>query len=157
MSLRPSDTRLELSVVLAGQDGRSRDVVIDAPADVAGSAVIEALVVYAGLPADAGKRLVCERTGRAIARDAPLVAAGLLHGDRLVVGPVDRPEEERRAAAVLVVCGGRAAGERFPVAEGETVVGRDAAADVTIDDPSLSGRHVVLHVGARGVFVSDAG
>ena len=51
---------------------------------------------------------------------------------------------------------GPEAGRRVPLMPGTHTVGRQA--DVSIDDPSLSGNHVVLTVGANGdVTVTDAG
>ncbi len=51
---------------------------------------------------------------------------------------------------------GPEAGRRVPLTPGTHTVGRQA--DVSIDDPSLSGNHVVLTVGANGdVTVTDAG
>ena len=55
----------------------------------------------------------------------------------------------------LKVTSGPAAGQSVDI-EGEVVIGREGA-DLTIEDPELSRRHVALRPAERGVVVEDLG
>jgi DNA-binding winged helix-turn-helix (wHTH) protein len=54
-----------------------------------------------------------------------------------------------RAAAVLFQ------GEELPLFDGDNVLGRDPAADVTIDDPTVSRRHAVITIAGDGAILQD--
>lgn len=60
---------------------------------------------------------------------------------------------------ILTVLCGPAAGKQIRVGESRLVVGRDASADITIEDKHVSRRHVELEVlpGAQGIIVHDLG
>ena len=45
--------------------------------------------------------------------------------------------------------------QRLPLREGENVLGRDATADVQIDDATVSRKHAVIRVRADGVTIED--
>jgi pSer/pThr/pTyr-binding forkhead associated (FHA) protein len=67
--------------------------------------------------------------------------------DATIVRPAVSPT---LGALVLVSSAGTPSGTRFPVRMGRTVVGRDASADVRLQEPSVSRRHAVLVVQADG-------
>jgi Inner membrane component of T3SS, cytoplasmic domain len=161
MAPRAETTVLELPLVL-DTGARTDDVVLEATPDTPGETVLAQLAAHMFGNGAADPRVRCVRTGRSLRPDLPLAAAGLLRGDRLLVGDVARvraaaDDAPERTAWDLVVVGGPAAGRRFPLVAGEIVVGSDAACDLTIDDPALSGRHVLIRADGAQVEVEDAG
>jgi hypothetical protein len=57
----------------------------------------------------------------------------------------------------LVAYGGPGKGGEFPLAGDELLIGRDPAADISVDDPSMSRRHAMI-VRRRGkLFLRDLG
>jgi S-DNA-T family DNA segregation ATPase FtsK/SpoIIIE len=86
--------------------------------------------------------------------DAPVSELGLRWGDELRFGE-ERPLLDA-ALVSLVVSGGPEAGLVVPLRAGTHVIGREGG--VPLDDPSLSGRHVILTLAADGsATVADAG
>ncbi|HEV2784760.1 MAG TPA: FHA domain-containing protein, partial [Solirubrobacteraceae bacterium] len=143
------------------RDGdRERDLVIDADPRATVAQLSASLAAHANMP-DRGV-LFSDRLGR-LRGDATVAACGLLTGDVVsLTGPVAArsvPSLGSGAPAVMfVVMGGPSAGLRLGLAPGRYVVGRDASADVTVDDASLSRRHFAVEVDAAGrCQVSDLG
>ncbi len=105
------------------------------------------------------------RTGARIAPDRPVDAIGLVHGDRIELTPLGQAPTGQAGDAPttppvfdLCVVGGPDAGRRYPLQAGHGyVVGRDANADITVDDERASRRHVHLGVGSKSVVATDAG
>ncbi len=105
------------------------------------------------------------RTGARIAPDRPVDAIGLVHGDRIELTALGRTPTGQAADPAapppvfeLCVVGGPDAGRRYPLRAGRGyVVGRDASADITVDDERASRRHVHLGVGSKSVVATDAG
>jgi S-DNA-T family DNA segregation ATPase FtsK/SpoIIIE len=159
--LRTETTALELPLVL-DTGARTQDVVLEATPDTPGATVLARLTAHVSGSPDGDPHVRCVRTGRSIRPELPLAAAGLLRGDRLLVGDVARvraavEDVPDRTQWDLVVVGGPAAGRRLPLGTGEIVVGSDAACEVAIDDPALSSWHVLLHVEEEHIEVEDAG
>ncbi len=101
-------------------------------------------------------RLHVARLGLVVEADAAVTGSGIRTGDRLELttqpsGPTPRHR------LVLAVTGGPAAGTHFPLPAGDHAVGRDAACDVAVPDPSMSKRHAAVRVGEAQVLVADAG
>ena len=95
--------------------------------------------------------------------DRPFGVAGLTDGDTIHVGsfaeigPVVAATTSEPGAIEVWIHGGPRAGEHFQLAPGTHTVGRDRRfADVVVaDDPSLSKRHLELHLSAEGVHLAD--
>jgi DNA-binding winged helix-turn-helix (wHTH) protein len=64
----------------------------------------------------------------------------------------DRLSATSTAASSCWLIRGR---RRYALAAGESVVGRDPGAPVSLEDPSVSRRHAVLHVSKERVLVED--
>ncbi|MEE2815823.1 MAG: FHA domain-containing protein, partial [Actinomycetota bacterium] len=60
-----------------------------------------------------------------------------------------------RAAALLTVVSGPAAGQEFPLPVGHFFIGRDTANDVVLSDPLVSKRHARIEVAATFVEIVD--
>jgi DNA segregation ATPase FtsK/SpoIIIE, S-DNA-T family len=83
----------------------------------------------------------------------------LRHGAAL---GLDRPgprclRGDRGSALELHVTGGPDAGRTFPVGSGSLVVGRGVEADVALDDPDVSRRHLEICIGGGIATVRDLG
>ena len=109
-------------------------------------------------PIDSILRVV--RTGALVRGDGPVAELDLRWGD--VVEYVVRPSAGMAPPApavpfVLRVVGGPSAGAAVPLVPGSYIVGRDASADITLQDLEVSRRHVHLGVGEAEVAVSDLG
>ena len=84
-----------------------------------------------------------------------LSSSVLRDGDVVSVG---RPGPGRGGAGLqLVAVAGPADGGRWVLRPGETIVGRESTADVSIDDPELSRRHLRLTLTPEGCAVEDLG
>jgi S-DNA-T family DNA segregation ATPase FtsK/SpoIIIE len=142
-------------------DGQSRNVQLDADPRAAVGDLIERLCGHLELPGRAGA-LYCERLGTVPATTS-LRRSGLRDGDVVSLHPFPRAGDTSRGAglpvAELVVTGGPGAGTRIALTRGEHVVGRDgAAADVTLEDPSLSRAHALIRLSESGdVHIFDRG
>ena len=129
--------------------GGSHDVAVEAAPDVRAGELLAAIGRALGLDASAATL-----AGEPVPGDVPVSELGLRWGDELLLGRGPAPGAAARVE--LVIDGGPEAGSRVPLTPGTYTVGRQA--DVSIDDPSLSGNHIVLTVGADGdVTVTDAG
>jgi pSer/pThr/pTyr-binding forkhead associated (FHA) protein len=60
--------------------------------------------------------------------------------------------ETAQKSAFVLAYGGPGKGGEFPLARDEMLIGRDPAADISIDDPAMSRRHAVI-VRRKGRFV----
>ena len=83
--------------------------------------------------------------------DLPLSVSGLRSGSLISLAAVSErftgPRGERgTAAATLAVLSGPDAGQEFALAEGTSVIGRDAGCDVRLTDPLVSKRHARITV-----------
>jgi S-DNA-T family DNA segregation ATPase FtsK/SpoIIIE len=101
----------------------------------------------------------CERRGRALDRDTPLVGSGIRWGDRLLLQSSTRdPTRVDGAPCVeLIVTAGPCAGRRWELAPGSYRLGRDPSSDLVLADPSLSRHHLDVTVDEQGVNILDAG
>ncbi|MGH3266993.1 MAG: FtsK/SpoIIIE domain-containing protein, partial [Trebonia sp.] len=103
--------------------------------------------------------LYCERRGVSLPSERPLASAGIRWGDRLVLTP-PRRELTRIGEAPMVelsIVGGPNTSAQWTLGAGRYEIGRDAAADVRIADPSLSRRHGVLVVSEGETTITDVG
>jgi pSer/pThr/pTyr-binding forkhead associated (FHA) protein len=77
--------------------------------------------------------------------------------------PESRPKEQSsllelaRSEACLVITSGPRREAEFALRGEETTIGRDDAADVTIDEPAASRRHAVIVRGHDGFYLRDLG
>jgi DNA segregation ATPase FtsK/SpoIIIE, S-DNA-T family len=67
------------------------------------------------------------------------------------------PHDNRTSALQLAVVGGPASGRRVPLGRGRHVVGRGAEADIRLDDPDVSRRHLEIRVSGGSVSARDLG
>ncbi len=150
---------LELWLVIESA-GRSADVAVEVEPDHSIAVLADALAERLGLPVPTSLPLYSYRLSTVIDRSQSVAASGLRFGDRLSLGLPALPAAQRRtgnALATLSVVGGPATGQRFALAAGDHVVGRSTQCDISLDDPTLSRRHVRFTVRESGVAVSDAG
>ncbi len=101
----------------------------------------------------------CARRGNLVDPSTTLGAAGVRWGDRLILGRgIGEPTKLGGAAIMeVIICGGPCTGERFELGEGVYTLGREASADIVVDDPSISRHHLDVTVDAAGVSVVDVG
>jgi S-DNA-T family DNA segregation ATPase FtsK/SpoIIIE len=92
-----------------------------------------------------------------LADDVPLTAPEVCHGAVLGLGrPAPRSYRRQRSSALeLHVVGGPDAGRTVPLGQGRHVLGRAGDATVRLNDPDVSRRHVVVHVGGGTITVAD--
>jgi len=86
-------------------------------------------------------------------RDAPLIRTVHRVGYALELAPAQRDRRTAFVAARWLTVGQR----RLTLANGENIVGRDAAASVRIDDPMVSRRHARILVSSSGAQIEDLG
>jgi len=124
---------------------------------------LDGAVARPAADAPGGRRWWC--AGAPVPAAAPLGTPPLVQGAVLVRRRADGPSPAPRGGAAprapavlhLHVVAGPDAGAVVPLPPGAHVVGRGAAADVRLDDPRLSRRHVRLDVDRRGALVTDLG
>ena len=137
----PAGARRDVEVVV--DDGAATGDLADALADALG---------WPGRPA----ALSCERLGGAVPASLRLGSAGLLDGDVVSVGQRVGDDDERviesrgrgDVAGYLVVRRGRGLGRWHELRRGVVVVGRATDADIVLDDPTVSRRHLELTIDA---------
>ena len=102
--------------------------------------------------------IAVERTGRTLARDAPMSRCDLRSGDRVRLSDAARatPETTDQVAAVVEVVEGPDAGRSIDLTEGLSDIGRGELCDVRLQDPTASRRHARVRVDSR-VHVWDLG
>ena len=77
--------------------------------------------------------------------------------------PPSKPKEQSslleltRSEAYVVITSGPRREAEFELRGEETTIGRDPAADVTIDEPAASRRHAVIVRGRDGFYLRDLG
>jgi S-DNA-T family DNA segregation ATPase FtsK/SpoIIIE len=135
-------------------DQRSEDLIVEAPAAMSAGDVLAEIATAVGVAPSVPA--LCSRTGRRIDPSDAIGAAGLIRGDRIVLGTSTLAEPESSSSAwELVVTGGPAAGSRFALHPGRHTVGRDG--EIQVDDAALSAQHLIFEVGESRVLVEDAG
>src|SRR5262245_4590835 len=155
---REQDTRLastyrpslvELRLVVVGPDGAAHDLAVETAPDLRARDLLAAIGEELGLDARAATI-----DGERLPEDGQVSELGLRWGDELRLG--ERAAAAVRPVAELVVDGGPETGRRVELGAGTFTIGR--AADISLEDPSLSGHHVVLTIDAdAAATVADAG
>lgn len=151
---------MELWLVVDGPDGRSAEVAVEVEPTHSMATLADALASRLGLDSPTELRLFSLRQGATFDPVQTVHASGLRFGDRLLLGVLPRDASPRRTGntiAAIQVIGGPCAGRRFLLGVGEHVLGRSSLADLVVDDPALSRRHVRFAVRESGVSVADAG
>lgn len=82
--------------------------------------------------------------------------SGLRQAERLRTESL-RSSGGPRSRYELAVVGGLAGGRSVPLTKDQIVVGRTAPADLVVDDPAVSGRHLMIRGGDRGLVIADLG
>ncbi len=146
-----------VTVHLRRRRARAVDVAIEVP--TGGTATVaqlrSALADLLGEPVD-GLIADCGRlSDESVVGDPPLV-----HGAELALGPAaegplpsDRPADPTPLEVVVV--SGPDVGHRLPLPSTGLVVGRGGGADLVLDDPDVSRRHLRLVVTSQGVLAED--
>lgn len=125
--------------------------------DPDGADLVGALVESRHLePADR-HHLRLQRTGRLLDVGLPLSELGLRNGDLLIFGHDTDSSGRTRAGFEVVVASGPGAGMRVPLGSTGLSVGRDAQADLCVDDPGLSRSHFRVCCDGDRVMVEDLG
>lgn len=126
------------------------DVEIEAPEAAVLGDVSALLCAAAGAPGAA----VFAGSNR-LRPDAPLGSGPLRSGAVLGIGTPSARGVLGTTAVELRVVGGPAAGGITALRPGAVVIGRDHTADVEIDDPDVSRRHLTMHIGTDQITVTD--
>ena len=150
--------RGELRLRLVVSEGREpHDVSVEFDQTACVAALARALADYAG--AHGAHTLHSPRLGL-LAPGLALARSNLRDGDVVsLAGDGSRsPATSYGAvpAVELAIVGGLAAGRRIPLGYGRHALGRDRAADIVVDDPSLSRHHLTIEV-AGDVTITDPG
>jgi len=145
--------RIRITVTAEGRP--AADAVLDAaPGAVLGDAAA-ALARLAGLAPDAvGPTVSC--AGSVLDPTAPIGTPPLVDGAALGIGR-PMPVHQEPGRRQLRVVAGPDAGAVLSVRPGRVTVGRSREADVRIEDPDLSRRHLLLAVGGGSMTVVDCG
>jgi S-DNA-T family DNA segregation ATPase FtsK/SpoIIIE len=93
--------------------------------------------------------------GRTLPDTALLGGPGLRSGCTLTIGASGDRTVSASSVLSLQVISGPDCGQVVRLARGVHVIGRDAAADIVIDDPAISRRHLQIEVDAHGVTIAD--
>lgn len=139
---------LKLHLTLEG-GGKATDVAVTIDAEATLAHLAEALRPYQPAPGQ-----LRGRSG-AITGSAPVGRAGLRHGDRLRSDGAPPVARRSRTRFELAVVGGLGGGTAIPLTKDQVIVGRVAPADLVINDPAVSSRHLMLRGGDRGLVVKD--
>jgi DNA-binding winged helix-turn-helix (wHTH) protein len=131
-------------------------VLVDAAPRVVSKRELHAQLWRGGAVADATLVALVKQLRRAMGdrdRRAPLIRTVNRVGYALEAGPTRRERALQPARQCWLLVGQR----RFPLSAGENVVGRDAAAQVRLDDANVSRRHARIVVSGAGTQIEDLG
>jgi DNA segregation ATPase FtsK/SpoIIIE, S-DNA-T family len=150
---------VELRLVVESGGQPARDVAVDARPQHTAAELLAALARHLGLDHRQPLQLQCRRSGAWLLPAQELGSADLRWGDRLLIARGAAPARAERDAVVdLVVLGGPAAGMRQPLSPGQHRVGSTRYSSVVVEDPSVSGVHLLVTVAPGGdVTVQDQG
>lgn len=148
---------MQLLLRVRPTDGTPRDLRIDVDAAAPVSALVIELAAFLGVTPsgspsdDALPGLYREATGIRLDPHGTVGGSGLVSGESLVLGsrPNVRPSglhPETPGGITLDVIAGPQAGHTRSLTPGRFVVGRDQAASVCLDDPTVSRRQFVIDV-----------
>lgn len=151
----PTVWRVRTALTVATTRGQVTDLVLETPSAVTGDVVAEAIRAALDLPG--GDELHV--------RDSPLDATMRLGSPPLLQGAsvvarrpgtlVRHGEGHPPSPLVLAVTSGACAGEEVALRPGTCTIGRSSAADLTLDDPSLSRLHADVCLDAGGARIRD--
>lgn len=140
---------LKLHLTLEGR-ATATDVAVSMDGEATLDQLAEALRPYQPSPGSLVGRI------GALAGKQRVSDAGLRQAERL--STEDRPPVRgSRTHFELAVVGGLAGGQSVSLTKDQVVVGRVAPADLVIDDPAVSARHLSLSEGGRGLVITDLG
>jgi S-DNA-T family DNA segregation ATPase FtsK/SpoIIIE len=150
---------VELRLVVESADQPAREVAVDAQAQHTVGELTAALAHHLAADHLPGLHLQCRRSGAWLLPTQELGAADLRWGDRLLMASGAAPlRAEREAVVDLVVLGGPAAGTRQPLPAGQHRVGSTRYSSIVVEDPAVSGVHLLVTVAPAGdVSIQDQG
>ena len=93
--------------------------------------------------------LISQRTGRVLRSALAVSACGVVTGDVVMIGT--------ESDFVVDVVGGIGSGTSHVLSNGRWLIGRGAAADVSLADPTVSRRHALLDVSAHRIMLTPIG
>jgi DNA-binding winged helix-turn-helix (wHTH) protein len=131
-------------------------VLVDAAPRVVAKRELHARLWPGGTVADATLVALIKQLRRAMDdrdRRTPLIRTVHRVGYALDAGPTRRERALQPTHLCWLLVGQR----RFPLLAGENVVGRDAAAQVRLDNASVSRRHARIIVSGAGALIEDLG
>jgi DNA segregation ATPase FtsK/SpoIIIE, S-DNA-T family len=143
---------MQVKLTVLDLDDKPRDVLISASRPASAHDV--AVLLSGSSAANAGPLF---GDGRLLGAKAQLGGPGLRTGC-VVTGAGSARESERAGSALLLkVIAGPDCGHIVPLHRGRHVIGRGSEADITLNDPELSRRHLSLLVGMHTVDAEDLG
>lgn len=143
---------LRCTVVDAGRPATPVDLELSAPAGTPWSALRSQVLAAVGLPGAGQVRVAGEPLGAdLLVGQPPLLDGAVLVAGGSVGGRAPRGMLE------LHVTSGPDCGRVHRLRPGQHLVGRAAGCDLVLDDPGVSRRHAVLHVGPQGLRLHDLG
>ncbi len=146
----PSRIELDLTLRLPRRGSGRVDVRVTAPH---GSGPADLVPLVGRLLGVAPGVVSCG--GEVLGPEARLGFPPLVHGATLVLDQSRTPDAPTRAPVDLVVVAGPDAGRRVPVPPEGVVVGRSAGLGLSLADPRLSRRHVLVRPTDHGFRVTD--
>jgi DNA-binding winged helix-turn-helix (wHTH) protein len=131
-------------------------LLVEAAPRVIGKRELHAKLWPGGVVADATLVALVKQLRRSLGdrdRQAPLIRTVHRVGYALELALVRR----ERAASSPAKCWLMAGQRRLPLLTGENIVGRDAGAQVRLDDPEVSRRHARIAVSGTGTLIENLG
>jgi S-DNA-T family DNA segregation ATPase FtsK/SpoIIIE len=144
---------MQVKLTVRTQAGYDRDIEVSATAD----ATVADLATELTRLSDSEDGATIASAGRPLPDAALVGGPGVRSGCVLTVGVTGDRISHASSVLKLHVTGGPDAGQIISLPRGVQVIGRDAEADVVLDDPDVSRQHVELCVDTRGVSVRDLG
>lgn len=159
----PGEVGVEVALIVEG-DGTTCRLIAEVDPSAQVATLTAPLARELGLRHSDALGLDVERNGHTAAPSDTIADLELRHGDRvhLVADGSTRASQssertDQKAGLSLMLVGGPGSGSRFPLHDGNFVVGRDPKADIHIDDDSASRRHLIIRVEGMAATIEDLG
>ena len=149
--------RMRITMTVTTTSGAQQDIVVDAQGEHDGASLTAVVTEAVGLRPGSSLWVGSDKIGCAHRLGMPPLTRGADLVARVGAPEREQPGDRDPSPLRLAVVAGPDAGRDLGLRHGSYTVGRGSGSDLSLDDPSLSRRHLDVTADSRGVHVRDRG